>query len=110
LSSVIVVGTQWGDEGKGKIVDLYAETPTPSCASRAETMQGTRSWSRGSRPSCILIPSGVLHDYKTCIPGQRHGHSTPKVLIEEIQYLKKENAFPPNTKLVISDKAHVIMP
>jgi adenylosuccinate synthase len=109
MSSVIVVGTQWGDEGKGKIVDLYAEDADAVVRFQGGNNAGHTIVVQGKQTILHLIPSGILHDYKTCMLGNGMVID-PRVLIEEINYLKKENAFPPNTKLVISDKAHVIMP
>ena len=109
MSSVIVVGTQWGDEGKGKIVDLYAEDADAIVRFQGGNNAGHTIVVKGKQTILHLIPSGILHDHKTCILGNGMVID-PKVLIEEINYLKKQNAFPPNTKLVISDKAHVIMP
>ena len=109
MSSVIVVGTQWGDEGKGKIVDLYAEDADAVVRFQGGNNAGHTIVVQGKQTILHLIPSGILHDYKTCMLGNGMVID-PKVLIEEIDYLKKQNGFPPNTKLVISDKAHVIMP
>jgi adenylosuccinate synthase len=109
MSSVIVVGTQWGDEGKGKIVDLYAEDADAVVRFQGGNNAGHTIVVQGKQTILHLIPSGILHDHKTCMLGNGMVID-PRVLIEEINYLKKENAFPPNTKLVISDKAHVIMP
>jgi adenylosuccinate synthase len=109
MSSVIVVGTQWGDEGKGKIVDLYAEDADAVVRFQGGNNAGHTIVVKGKQTILHLIPSGILHDHKLCVLGNGMVID-PKVLIEEIQYLRKENAFPPNTKLVISDKAHLIMP
>ena len=109
MSSVIVVGTQWGDEGKGKIVDLYAEDADAIVRFQGGNNAGHTIVVKGKQTILHLIPSGILHDHKLCVLGNGMVID-PKVLIEEIRYLKGENAFPPHTKLVISDKAHLIMP
>jgi len=109
MSSVIVVGTQWGDEGKGKIVDLYAEDADAVVRFQGGNNAGHTIVVKGKQTILHLIPSGILHDHKLCILGNGMVID-PKVLIEEIQYLKQENAFPPHTKLVISDRAQLIMP
>lgn len=109
MSSVIVVGTQWGDEGKGKVVDLYAEDADAIVRFQGGNNAGHTIVVRGKQTILHLIPSGILHDHKMCMLGNGMVID-PKVLIEEIRYLEKENAFPPNTKLILSDRAHLIMP
>jgi adenylosuccinate synthase len=109
MSSVVVVGTQWGDEGKGKIVDLYAEDADAIVRFQGGNNAGHTIVVKGKKTILHLIPSGILHDHKICILGNGMVID-PGVLIEEIKYLKEQHAFPPHTKLVISDKAHVIMP
>ena len=92
MSSVIVVGTQWGDEGKGKIVDLYAEAADAVVRFQGGNNAGHTIVVQGKQTILHLIPSGILHDYKTCMLGNGMVID-PRVLIEEINYLKKENAF-----------------
>ena len=47
MTNIVIIGAQWGDEGKGKIVDLIAKKPTSSFVSRAETTPGIRWWLTG---------------------------------------------------------------
>ena len=56
MAGVVVVGAQWGDEGKGKIVDWLSTAPMSSCGSRAGTMPGTRSSSATRPSSCTCCP------------------------------------------------------
>ena len=59
----VVVGAQWGDEGKAKVIDLLAKEHATSCATRAGTTPGTRWSSAASATPCSSIPSGVLYDH-----------------------------------------------
>ncbi|MDD5711319.1 MAG: adenylosuccinate synthase, partial [Smithellaceae bacterium] len=109
MANVVVVGTQWGDEGKGKVVDLYAEHADVIARFQGGNNAGHTLVVKGEQTILHLIPSGILHDDKICIVGNGVVVD-PKVLIGEIEALKNRGIFPANTKLYISDKAHVIMP
>jgi adenylosuccinate synthase len=109
MANVVVVGTQWGDEGKGKIVDLYAEDADVIARFQGGNNAGHTLVVKGEQTILHLIPSGILHDHKICIIGNGVVVD-PKVLLEEIDSLEKRNLFPPQTKLFISENAHVIMP
>jgi adenylosuccinate synthase len=109
MKSVIIVGTQWGDEGKGKIVDLYAEDADVIARFQGGNNAGHTLVVKGEQTILHLIPSGVLHDGKTCIIGNGVVVD-PAVLIGEVDNLTKRNLFPPNTKLFVSERAHIIMP
>ncbi|HPC74393.1 MAG TPA: adenylosuccinate synthase, partial [Syntrophales bacterium] len=109
MANVIVVGTQWGDEGKGKIVDLYAEDADAVVRFQGGNNAGHTLVVKGEQTILHLIPSGILHDRKTCIVGNGVVVD-PKVILAEIDELKRRNLFPRNTRLWISENAHVIMP
>jgi adenylosuccinate synthase len=109
MSNVAVVGTQWGDEGKGKIVDLYTEGADVIVRFQGGNNAGHSLVVKGRKTVLHLIPSGVLHDNKICIIGNGVVVD-PQVLIEEIDNLQEGGLFPPNTKLYVSEKAHLIMP
>jgi adenylosuccinate synthase len=109
MANVAVVGTQWGDEGKGKIVDLYAEEADIIARFQGGNNAGHTLVVRGRKTVLHLIPSGILHDHKICIIGNGVVVD-PFVLIQEIEELQKGGLFPPNTKLYVSEKAHLIMP
>jgi len=109
MANVIVVGTQWGDEGKGKIVDLYAEDADAVVRFQGGNNAGHTLVVKGEQTILHLIPSGILHGRKTCIIGNGVVVD-PKVLIGEIDELNRRNLFPPDTKLFVSENAHVIMP
>ena len=109
MANVAVVGTQWGDEGKGKIVDLCAEEADIIARFQGGNNAGHTLVVRGRKTVLHLIPSGILHDHKICIIGNGVVVD-PFVLIQEIEELQKGGLFPPNTKLYVSEKAHLIMP
>lgn len=107
--AVIVVGTQWGDEGKGKIVDLYAESADVIARFQGGNNAGHTLVVKGEQTILHLIPSGILHNNKICIVGNGVVLD-PKVIIEEIDNLKSRNLFPSSTKLFVSENVHIIMP
>jgi len=109
MKSVVIVGTQWGDEGKGKIVDLYAEDADVIARFQGGNNAGHTLVVKGEQTILHLIPSGILHDHKTCIIGNGVVVD-PAVLIDEIDKLTGKNLFPPHTKLCVSERAHIIMP
>ena len=107
MSTVVVVGTQWGDEGKGKITDFLAESADVVARYQGGNNAGHTVLIDGEKFKLSLIPSGVFYKEKTCVIGNGMVIN-PAALIQEINYIH-ENGF--DTKnLVISDRAHVIMP
>jgi adenylosuccinate synthase len=109
MANVAVVGTQWGDEGKGKIVDLYSEGADVIVRFQGGNNAGHTLVVQGRKTILHLIPSGILHNNKICIIGNGVVVD-PVVLIHEIEELQKGGLFPSNTKLFVSEKAHLIMP
>ena len=109
MANVIIVGTQWGDEGKGKVVDLYARHADVIARFQGGDNAGHTLVVEGEQSIFHLIPSGILHDGKICVLGNGMVIN-PAVLIREIDDLRKRDLFPPHTRLCISDKAHIIMP
>jgi adenylosuccinate synthase len=109
MANVAVVGTQWGDEGKGKIVDLYTEGADVIARFQGGNNAGHTLVVKGRKTILHLIPSGILHNGKICVIGNGVVVD-PVVLIQEIEELQKGGLFPPDTKLYISEKAHLIMP
>ncbi|WP_339221401.1 adenylosuccinate synthase [Paenibacillus sp. FSL H8-0332] len=107
MSTVVVVGTQWGDEGKGKITDFLAESADVVARYQGGNNAGHTILIDGKKFKLSLIPSGVFYKEKTCVIGNGMVIN-PEALIQEINYIH-DNGF--DTKnLVISDRAHVIMP
>ncbi|NQU04341.1 MAG: adenylosuccinate synthase, partial [Syntrophaceae bacterium] len=109
MANVIVVGTQWGDEGKGKVVDIYSHDADIIARFQGGDNAGHTLVVKGEQSIFHLIPSGILHDHKVCILGNGMVIN-PEVLIREIDNLRERNLFPGDTKLYISENAHIIMP
>ncbi|MFD3258976.1 adenylosuccinate synthase [Paenibacillus lentus] len=107
MSTVVVVGTQWGDEGKGKITDYLAESADVVARYQGGNNAGHTILIDGKKYKLSLIPSGVFYEDKVCVIGNGMVVN-PAALIEEINYIH-DHKFSTNN-LVISDRAHVIMP
>lgn len=107
MSTVVVVGTQWGDEGKGKITDFLAESADVVARYQGGNNAGHTILIDGKKYKLSLIPSGVFYSDKICVIGNGMVIN-PAALIEEINYIH-DNGFTTDN-LVISDRAHVIMP
>ncbi|TVL41519.1 adenylosuccinate synthase [Brachyspira hyodysenteriae] len=107
MASVIIVGTQWGDEGKGKIVDYLAENCEYVVRSQGGSNAGHTVVVNNVKYKLRLLPSGILHKDKVCVIGNGVVIE-PKVFLSEIDSLieKKVNI----SNLKISDRAHVLMP
>ncbi len=69
MANVAVIGTQWGDEGKGKVVDLYAEQADVIARFQGGNNAGHTLVVGGRKTILHLIPSGILHENKICIIG-----------------------------------------
>lgn len=108
MSNIVIVGTQWGDEGKGKLVDLLAEFADIVVRFQGGNNAGHTMVVNGEQFITHLVPSGVLQK-KTCLIGNGMVVD-PAVLVEELDNLgsKGINAGPDILK--ISEKAHIIMP
>jgi adenylosuccinate synthase len=109
MANVAVVGTQWGDEGKGKIVDLYTQNADVVARFQGGNNAGHTLVVEGRTTILHLIPSGILHDRKICIIGNGVVFD-PLVFLTEIEELTRAGILPSSTKLYVSEKAHVIMP
>ncbi len=109
MANVVVVGTQWGDEGKGKVVDLYAQSADVIARYQGGNNAGHTIVVKGEQTILHLIPSGILHDNKICIIGNGVVVD-PQVILQELESLSSRNLLPANTKLFISERAHLIMP
>jgi adenylosuccinate synthase len=108
VANVVVVGTQWGDEGKGKIVDLLAEFADIVVRFQGGNNAGHTMVIGDEQFICHLIPSGILQE-KLCVIGNGVVVD-PAVLIEEIDQLRNRGVDVGPNKLIISERAHVIMP
>jgi adenylosuccinate synthase len=108
MANIVVVGAQWGDEGKGKVVDLLTEKADVVARYQGGHNAGHTVIIKNRQFILHLIPSGILHKGKTCIIGNGVVIE-PKALIEEIEELKKRR-ITVGKNLFISGQAHVIMP
>jgi adenylosuccinate synthase len=106
--NLAVLGAQWGDEGKGKIVDLL--TPGFDIVARYQGGHnaGHTVYVKGTKFVLRLIPSGILHDGITCVIGNGVVVD-PQALFAEVDELAR-NGIEVGDRLVISDKAHLILP
>ncbi|UCF94482.1 MAG: adenylosuccinate synthase [Desulfobacterales bacterium] len=108
MANIVIVGTQWGDEGKGKIVDLLAEHVDLVVRFQGGNNAGHTMVVGGEQFICHLIPSGILQG-KTCVIGNGVVVD-PQVLLEEIDALGHRGIAVTPDKLKICEKAHLIMP
>lgn len=107
MATSMVIGTQWGDEGKGKIVDYLAEQAEFVVRSQGGNNAGHTVVVDDKAFALRLLPSGILYDGKTNVIGSGVVVD-PKVLLGEIANLEKEGKSAKS--LQISDRAHVILP
>ncbi len=106
--NLAILGAQWGDEGKGKIVDLL--TPYFSIVARYQGGHnaGHTVYVNGAKFILRLVPSGILHPGVTCVIGNGVVVD-PQALFAEIDELTK-NGIDVGNRIVVSDKAHLILP
>lgn len=109
MSNLVIVGAQWGDEGKGKIVDILAEQAAAVVRFQGGNNAGHTLVVNGEKTILHLIPSGALHADTVCIIGNGVVLD-PEILTGEIQVLQTKNLLTKPQSLVISDRAHVILP
>ncbi|HSP79844.1 MAG TPA: adenylosuccinate synthase, partial [Myxococcaceae bacterium] len=109
MPNVVVVGAQWGDEGKGKVVDLLTQHAQVVVRFQGGNNAGHTLVVGGQKTVLHLIPSGILHPGKTCVIGNGVVVD-PAVLVEEIDALKERGFLKDDAQLVVSDNAHVIFP
>jgi adenylosuccinate synthase len=109
MTSVVVVGTQWGDEGKGKIVDLLTRYADLVVRFQGGNNAGHTIILKGEKFIFHLIPSGILYKNKKCMIGNGVVLD-PGVLIEEIDAIKKRGYFKNDSQLMISEETHLILP
>jgi len=109
MASVVVVGTQWGDEGKGKIVDLLTEYADYIVRFQGGNNAGHTLVVDGKQFVFHLIPSGILYQEKTCLIGNGV-IINPEVLLKEMDELSERGLPITPQQLLISSNAHLIMP
>lgn len=106
--NVVVIGTQWGDEGKGKIVDWLAENVHGVVRFQGGHNAGHTLWINGQKTILRLIPSGIMHPSTTCYIGNGVVLS-PEALLKEIAELEAAGV-QVRTRLKISEAATLILP
>ena len=107
MSSVVVVGSQWGDEGKGKITDFLSHDAEVISRYQGGDNAGHTIVFNGETYKLRLIPSGIFYSDKISVIGNGVVVN-PKSLTQEIDYLKEKGVSTNNLR--VSDRAHVILP
>ena len=107
--NTLVIGSQWGDEGKGKVIDFLTETADLVVRSQGGSNAGHTVIANGKKYVLHLVPSGILWDNKVNIIGNGVVIN-PTALVEEINYLLEKGVTITPEKLLISDRAHVVLP
>lgn len=108
MPNIVVVGTQWGDEGKGKIVDLLSDRADYVVRFQGGNNAGHTMVVDGQEIISHLVPSGIIQN-KVCFIGNGVVVD-PNVLLEEIDYLDSRGIDVSPKMLKVSDRAHLIMP
>ena len=106
--NVVVIGTQWGDEGKGKIVDWLAESVHGVVRFQGGHNAGHTLWINGVKTVLRLIPSGIMHPHTICYIGNGVVLS-PEALMSEIAELEKAGV-DVRSRLKISEACPLILP
>jgi len=106
--NVVILGTQWGDEGKGKIVDLLTDKAAYVVRYQGGHNAGHTLVIEGEKTVLHLIPSGILRDNVTCVIGNGVVLS-PEALMEEVEMLEKRG-IPVRERLMISEGCPLILP
>jgi adenylosuccinate synthase len=109
MANVAVVGTQWGDEGKGKVVDYLSAKADLVVRFQGGNNAGHTLVVCGEKTICHLIPSGILHKGRKCFIGNGVVLD-PEVLLEEMEDLRKKGVDVSPECLGLSEKTHIIMP
>ncbi len=109
MSNTIIVGAQWGDEGKGKIVDYLTETADVVVRAQGGNNAGHTVINDGEKYILHLIPSGILWPEKKCVIGNGVVLD-PEALLEEIDGLEKRGIEVRPDNLLISSNAHLVLP
>ena len=109
MKSVVVIGAQWGDEGKGKVVDIYSEFADTIVRPTGGNNAGHTLIVKGEKYVFHLIPSGILHPGKKCVIANGVVVD-PKVLLSEIDRLKERGYLQDDGQLKLGLLANVILP
>lgn len=109
MSAVVIVGAQWGDEGKGKIVDIYTEFAEVVVRYAGGPNAGHTLVVGDEKLIVRLLPSGILRPGTLCVLGQGMVVD-PEVLLGEIDELRRRGHANVEERLLLSERAHLIMP
>jgi adenylosuccinate synthase len=109
MANIVVAGAQWGDEGKGKIVDLLAADADMIVRYHGGNNAGHTLVVKGEKTILNLVPAGVLHPGKVCVMGPGMVVD-PDILIREIDALKARGYLGDDRWLRVSEQAHLILP
>lgn len=109
MANTVIIGAQWGDEGKGKIVDMLSAQSRVIVRFQGGNNAGHTIKVRGEETILHLIPSGILHEGKICLIGNGVVLD-PEVFLSEVDHLKARGIDVSPARLGISKKTHVIMP
>ena len=107
MPATVVIGGQWGDEGKGRVVDLLARDSTVIARYSAGNNAGHTIINSQGLFALHVVPAGIFYREKTCLIGNGVAID-PRVLLEEIDSLEARDVSTQN--LYVSDRAHVVMP
>ena len=107
MSNTVLMGAQWGDEGKGKVIDVLTAQADVIVRYQGGSNAGHTVIAEGKKYVLHLIPSGILHAGKQCVIGNGLVMD-PFDLMTEIEMLRKQN-INPDGRLFISDRAHMVM-
>ena len=107
--NTLVIGSQWGDEGKGKVIDFLTETADVVARGQGGNNAGHTVIATGKKYILHLVPSGILWPGKLCVIGNGVVLD-PAGLVEEIEGLRAQGVSITPENLLISDRAHVVLP
>lgn len=108
MPNIVIVGAQWGDEGKGKVIDIFAPQVDFIARYQGGNNAGHTVVIGGNEFILHLVPSGILHNRKMCVIGNGVVID-PKALLEEIRMLE-DKGIGVDGRLFVSEEAHVILP
>lgn len=107
--NTLVIGSQWGDEGKGKVIDFLTETADVVARGQGGNNAGHTVIANGKKYILHLVPSGILWPGKLCVIGNGVVLD-PAGLVEEMESLRAQGVSITPENLLISDRAHVVLP
>lgn len=107
MSSIAIIGAQWGDEGKGKITDFLSQEADFVVRFQGGNNAGHTLWNKGIKTVLHVIPSGIMHE--SCISVIDHGVVfDPKSFFKEVESLKKAKVIVDANRLKISQECSII--